>query len=183
MDPKLSRLAELIEKRYALEVEIAHLVGRPASMNNVGETIAALVFDLQLEPAAAPKGYDGQFRSGALAGHKVNIQWYARLEGSLDVNPNALPDSYLVMTGPAPEAGSSKEKARPWSIEHVFLFDAREVARQLGVRQVKMGAATSLPKKWWEAAEIYPTSSSRLLRLSAQQVEMLALFSAKVKKG
>jgi hypothetical protein len=176
MDAKLIHLAELIAKRHEIEAEIARLVGRPATMNNVGETIAALVFDIQLEPAAAPKGYDGLFRSGPLAGQKVNLQWYARLEGSLDVNPNALPDSYLVMTGPAPEGSASKDKTRPWTIAHVFVFDAREVARQLTVRQVKMGAATSLPKKWWEAAEIYPASTSRLLHLNAAQVDMLTLF-------
>lgn len=183
MDPKLAHLAELIEKKTEIDAEIARLVGRPATMNHVGEMIAALVFDLHLEPAAAAKSYDGVFRGGALAGQKVKIHWLARMEGSLDVNPNALPDLYLVLAGPAPEAGPVKEKTRPWTIEHAYLLDAREVARQLSLRQVKMGAATSIPKKWWEAGELYPNPACRLLRLLPAQVEMLARFSGKAKKS
>jgi hypothetical protein len=60
----LLRLAQLLTARDALDGQIAELVGRPARPGDVGEFIAAQVFDLELAASATQAGYDGIFRSG-----------------------------------------------------------------------------------------------------------------------
>ena len=107
----------------------------------------------------------------------LNIKWYAKREGLLDVNPKAPPpDFYLVITGPKAAAASSRGMKRPWLISQVFLFDARELLRILRSRGVKVGVATSIRREYWEYAEIYPTHHNKQLILSDRQKEMLALF-------
>lgn len=96
----LEQLAELIRKRNALEREIKALIGRPAAIGHIGEYIAATVFDIALEESATQKGIDGHFTDGPLKDRTVNIKWYARREGLLDITPDGLPDYYLVLTGP-----------------------------------------------------------------------------------
>jgi hypothetical protein len=60
-----------------------------------------------LEQSASQKGIDGRFAGGSLARKTVNIKWYGKMEGLLDVSPGNLPDFYLVMTGPKATASSS----------------------------------------------------------------------------
>ena len=100
MESSLQTLASLLHERNALDARIAQLIGRPASPGHVGEFIAAAVFDIDLFESATQKAADGVFRRGALQGRTVNIKIYGKQEGILDIRPDALPDFYLVLTGP-----------------------------------------------------------------------------------
>ena len=174
----LVRLAALIRRRNALNREIALLVGRPALMGHVGEYIASKVFGIVLEESASHKSIDGQFGDGPLKGYTVNIKWYARREGVLDITPDALPDYYLVLTGPKSAAQSSNGKMRPWLIENAYLFDAQNLADELRRRGAKMGVATSVRQQLWAQAEIYPTLVNPIYPLTQEQRELLALFGS-----
>lgn len=44
----------------------------------------------------------------------VNIKCYLKLE-TLDINPSAIPDYYLVLSGPRSKASNSKGATGPWS--------------------------------------------------------------------
>lgn len=72
---------------------------------------------------------------------------------------------------------SSRGTTRPWCIEAVFLFDARQLRSEQTMRGVKRGVASSVIKQQWRAAEIYPASISAQLTLTAQQAEQLKLFA------
>jgi len=172
------KLADLIRKRNAIGKEITALIGRPAQIGHIGEHIASEVFDIALQESAVNKGFDGRFRSGPLTGRSVNIKWYAKREGLLDLRPDALPDYYLVMTGPRATILTSRGEARPLLIEQVFLFEARRLLAQLEGRKVKTGVATSITRDQWEAAEIYPSQKSSLLPVSDAQRALLKMFGA-----
>ena len=96
----LERLAALLERRNDIDEDIADLIGRPALRGPVGEWIAQESFRVKLEENAARKGIDGRFEDGALADKTVNVKWYGKHESRLDINADAVPDYYLVMTGP-----------------------------------------------------------------------------------
>lgn len=106
----LGKLAELIKRRIKIDSEIARIINRPAERGHVGEFIASVVFDIELEKSATRKGFDGYFRSGKLMGKTVNIKWYGKNERILDINKNSIPDYYLVMTGEHSQPESSKGK-------------------------------------------------------------------------
>lgn len=171
-------LAALIKKKNALEREITALIDRPAQIGHIGEYIASCVFHIELEESATYKASDGRFRNGPLRGRTVNIKWYARLESLLDITPNALPDFYLVMTGPKSGAMSSRGRSRPWLIDAVFLFEALPLVDELRRSGVKMGIATSVRQHLWDRAEIYPVQRNSALSLSAEQRQSLALFGS-----
>ena len=173
---ELIRLAELLRIKNEVESEIASIVGRPAIIGHVGEYIASRVFKVKLEQSASQKGIDGYFVDGALAGSSVNIKWYTKRNGLLDLNPNALADFYLVLTGPRSSASSSKGATLPWVIEEVFLFDSEQLIQNLKVRGVKVGVATSVVTDQWEAGQIYPRQYNKQLVLTKDQVEELFLF-------
>lgn len=175
---KLLRLAALISEKNLLEGKIAELVGRPAERGHVGEFIASLIFDIRLHESAAAKASDGCFQGGPLVGKSVNIKWYGRQEGLLDVSPDPGPHFYLVLTGPRSPAASSRFAMRPWVIDHVYLFEQPTLAAALRERGVHIGVATSIQKALWEAAEIYPMARNPLLAVSQEQALLLAAFSA-----
>ena len=174
----LEQLAKVIRLKNKTDDEIAGIIERPALIGHTGEYIAAKIFNIELERNAAHKAIDGHFTDGFLDGKTVNIKWYAKREGILDVSPEAPPpDFYLVMTGAKTPAASSRGMTRPWLISQIFLFDARELLRTLRSRGVKgVRIATSIRREYWEGAEIYPTSNNNKLTLSDRQKEMLALF-------
>ena len=172
----LTRLAELIKKRNLLEIEITALIGRPAAIGHIGEYIASRVFHIALETSASYKSIDGRFIDGSLMARTINIKWYGRLEGLLDITPNALPDYYLVLTGLKSGAMSSRGQVRPWTIEQVFLFEAQPLVDDLKRGGVKIGIATSVRQHLWAKAEIYPKSSNPTLILTEAQCKALALF-------
>jgi len=142
----------------------------------MGEYIASHIFEIALEESASRKSIDGCFTKGELAGRSVNIKWYTKQEGLLDVTADALPDFYLVLTGPRSAASSSRGSVRPWVIDAVYLFDARELVSVLRSRGLKVGVATSVRQQLWDEAKIYPHQRNHGLVVSDEQRTLLALF-------
>ena len=168
----MERLATLIKKRNALDVEIAEILGRPVVQGHFGETVASRVFGLELHASANQRGSDGLFREGQFKDKSVNVKYYPMRENLLDISKENLPDFYLVLTGPKNRAASSRGGHLPWVIETVYLFDARDLVNKL---KVKIGTATSVKQVIWEEAEIYPAHNP-YFPLSRSQREMLKLF-------
>jgi hypothetical protein len=135
----LKRLAHLIRQRNEIEVEITRIIGRPAQIGHIGEYLAAKLFSIELASSATEKGHDGRFKEGPLEGRTVNIKWYAKHEGLLDIEPRFVPDFYLVLTGPHGLSGSSKGTSRPWLTTSVFLFDALQLVDALAKAGIKVG--------------------------------------------
>lgn len=173
---RLTRLAELVKARNQVETEIAAIIGRPGSIGHVGEFIAAQIFAIKLEQSANVEGIDGHFTDGPLTGRTVNIKWYTKRGGILDINPVTPPDSYLVLTGP-PNQGSSKVTSLPWTISEVFLFDSVDLIESLKERNVKIGVATSVIKEMWDQARIFPQQRDKQFILTDKQAEALSLFA------
>jgi hypothetical protein len=141
--------------------------------------IAAQVFDIELEAsaAAAAAAIDGRFRGGPLQGCTVNVKWYPKREGAIDMTDSPALDYYLILTGPASTAMSSRGGHRPWCIEAVYLFDATQLLDEQQTRGVKTGIASSVRVRQWTAAEIYPHATNRKLSMSPVQTELLKLFA------
>lgn len=177
---ELSQLANLLEQRNQIAGQITALIGRPALIGHIGEYIASKIFDIVLQESASAKSIDGYFISGQLAKRSVNVKCYGKQEGLLDVSPHSRPDYYLVLTGPHAYAGTSRGEVRPWVIDFVYLFRADELVKMLQERGTKLSVATSVPKRYWHDAEIYPSQNNQDLILSATQKELLALFGSKV---
>ena len=126
---------------------------------------------------ATRKAIDGYFTDGPLKGKSVNIKWYPKRENVLDITPDALPDYYLVLTGPKSPAVSSKGKVRPWLINSVYLFNAKELVSKLYKRGLKIYEATSVKDVYWGEAEIYPENNNHQYSLNQEQKDLLNLFS------
>ena len=173
----IEKLADLIHHRNTIDDKIAGIIGRPAEKGHVGEFIAAEIFEIKLEESATHAGYDGAFRAGPFAGKTVNVKWYAKREGLLDINPEHLPDYFLVLAGPHVAAASSKHTTRPWLISEVFLFEAHPLFARLKDRGVNIGVATSVKKEEWERARIYPSEGSGLLQLTETQKTVLKRYN------
>ena len=165
----------LLRQRNAIDAQIAELVGRPALTGHLGEWIAAQVFGLDLAINANRKAIDGRFTQGALAGSTVNVKWYAKREGLVDMAKSDGPDYYLVLAGPKAAAMSSRNGVRPLVVENVYLFSGPELDADLRSRGRVVGTAASVRAALWEAAEIYPRASERL-PLTDRQREMLELL-------
>ncbi|MCL4263978.1 MAG: hypothetical protein KJ069_12215 [Anaerolineae bacterium] len=178
---ELLRLAGLIDLRNEIAGKITALIGRPAYIGHIGEYIASKIFDITLQESAAAKSIDGYFLSGQLANCSVNVKWYGKQDGLLDITSHAQPDYYLVFAGPYGSAGSSRGEIRPWLIETVYLFKADTLVMSLQQRGTKIGIATSIPKQFWNEAEIYPSQNNPRLILSAEQKKLLALFGSKMR--
>jgi hypothetical protein len=178
MNSDLERLVDLLTELNSIGEKISESTQRPATIGHTGEYIAAEIFDIELEESANAKGIDGHFRSGSLAGKTVNVKWYSKLEYMLDINPDALPDFYLVMTGPKASEPTSKGGIRPWLINHVFLFNAAELVIELNARGVNIGIASSVRKHEWQAAEIYPNKRSMVYRMSDERMAMILAFGS-----
>lgn len=174
-DP-LSLLAQLLHQRNDLDAQIAAIIKRPMTAGHAGEWIAVQVFDIDLEASAAQAAIDGRFRGGPLDGRSVNIKWYLKREGLLDLTVPAKPDTYLVMTGPQATAVSSRGTTRPWCIDAVYLFDTQQLHTALADR--KIGVASNVRRELWRGAEIYPDARNPALPLSPEQRAMLELFAA-----
>ena len=174
----LYKLSDLLSEMNSMGDRISEITGRPATIGHTGEYIAAQIFDIELEDSATAKGFDGIFRSSNLAGRTVNVKWYTKLEFLLDINPDAVPDYFLVMTGPKSPALSSRGTIRPWIINHVFLFNGPELMTELKARGVKIGVATSVRKHEWQAAEIYPNKRNMAYRMSDEQMGMILAFGS-----
>jgi hypothetical protein len=180
--PGIATIAGLLSKRNDIDASIAALIGRPMTSGHLGEWIAAHVFDIALEDSAAAPVLDGCFRSGPMQARTVNVKWYLKQEGVLDITDSAVPDFYLVMTGPHSTAASSRSSTRPWHIDAVYLFDAAELLAQQQARRVKTGVASSVMQAQWKAGEIYPAHNS-VLPLTPAQVSLLQLFASPAVAG
>lgn len=178
LDHDLEKLSRLLTEMNSVGNRISEITNRPATIGHTGEYIASRVFDIELESSAAAKGYDGVFMSGRLAGSTVNIKWYGKLEFMLDINPEAVPDYFLVMTGPKSQPQSSRGSIQPWVINFVFLFHGPELLTDLKTRGVKIGTATSVQKHTWQAAEIFPNQRIMSFRLTDEQMEMIFQFGS-----
>ncbi|MFB9661778.1 hypothetical protein ACFQS3_03555 [Glycomyces mayteni] len=174
---EIKAIAMLLRARNAIDERIADVVGRPVVHGHLSDWIAAQVFDIALEPAAN-KVVDGFFRSGPLAGRSVNIKHYTRNQGMLDMTDSEELDTYLVMTGPRGGPSGSAGAYRPWSIEHVYLFDAQGLYDTLHAEMRRIGVATSIPSRYWDQAEIHPVSRNANFPLSAEQTAALEEFRA-----
>jgi hypothetical protein len=173
---KLLLLADLIKRRNEIEKEITSIINRPALIGHLGEFICSQIFNVPLVKSASNKGIDGHFSEGELSGCSVNIKWYIRNQGLLDITPSYLPDYYLVLTGLKTAVLSSVGISCPWAIESVYLFNAKELVEILKERGIKIGVATSVINALWEAAEIYPRCNNISLTITPKQIEMLSLF-------
>jgi hypothetical protein len=176
MDEKLQEMADLLDRRNAIDAAIAKVTGRPMTSGHLGEWIASVIFDIELEQSAVAAAIDGRFRSGALQGRSVNVKWYLKREGLLDMTMSDVLDHYLVLTGPKAAAASSKGSVRPWTITNVYLFDAQDIKNDLLGRGLKIGVASSVRDAIWDAAEVYPRQDPRLPLTEGQRAQ-LALFS------
>ena len=172
----LKLLASLLTRRNALDEKIVVLIDHPAIRGHIGEWIAQEIFKVKLAKSANRKGFDGRFADGPLDEQTVNVKWYGRREGFLDISPVNLPDNYLVMIGPK----KGPTKSLPLVITEVFLFDAHELVNRLRKRKpnVRLGIATGVPKHEWEAARVYPEAApGARLTLTDAQREALKLFA------
>jgi hypothetical protein len=172
----LVQLSTLIHQRNQTQQAITRITGRPASICHLGEYIAAAIFDIDLVASASHKRLDGYFTRGPLAERSVNIKWYARQEGILDITPDALPDIYLVLAGPRTNATRAHGATHPWLIEAVYCFDAVQLVAALRASGVRIGIATSVRDALWQQAQVYPEARSGQLQLTTAQRILLALF-------
>jgi hypothetical protein len=173
----LKSIAMLLQARNDIEARIADIVGRPVVAGHLSDWIAAQIFDIELEPVAN-RPIDGWFRGGSLAGRTVNVKYYSRNQGLLDMTDSEELDYYLVMTGLQSPAAGSAGIHLPWSIEHVYLFDAQELFDQLSERLRRIGVATGVRAELWHAAEIYPRAANQAYRIDPVQAAALAGFRA-----
>jgi hypothetical protein len=178
MNDHLLKLAQLIKQRNQVDEQITQIIGRPAIMGHIGEYIAASIFEISLYQSAVTKGSDGVFQTGALQGKSVNIKFYGKQEGILDIREDALPDYFMVLSGPKSSNKSSKGKTRLMSIDYVYLFEVTSLIPELRKSGKKIGVATSIPTQLWEKAEIYPASHDDLFSLTYRQQSSLALFGS-----
>jgi hypothetical protein len=172
----LKRLADLVRRYNVIGDAIADVIGRPAERGHVGEYIAAQIFDITLEQSARKRASDGKFIAGPLAGRTVNVKWYGKQEGVLDLHARRAPDFYLALTGPAGPAVSSRGTTRPWVIQFVYVFDARRLLEDLRARGVSIHTGSSVRQALWKAAEVYPESRNAGLVLNQAQRDLLGLF-------
>lgn len=175
---ELVEVAALLRQRNFIDARIAEVTERPMSAGHLGEWIAAHIFDIELEASATAPGIDGRFRSGPLVSKTVNVKWYPKLEGLLDIGKSIAPDYYLVLAGPRTPAASSRGTHRPWTINAVYLVDTLTLMSELHTSGVAVREATSVRRHVWQASEIWPTPTSSLLPLDDQQRSLLALFRA-----
>jgi len=172
---KLEQLARLLRKRNSIDNEIAALIGRPALTGHMGEFIAAAIFNIDLEKSATAKALDGRFATGPLAGCGVNIKWYGYRESILDLT-DPPSDFYLVLTGPKRVPASSVGTSRPLVIDSIFLFDGPATVDCLKASGCRIGIASSVRRKMWSEAEIYPSPTNTLLIMSEDQKRMIKIF-------
>ena len=176
---ELEHLANAISQQNSASAHVASIIGRPALRGHIGEFIASRVFNIQLHESASEKGSDGFFVEGSIAGRSVNVKFYGQHECLLDMPNAAVPDLFLVLTGPKGSATSSSGQVRPICINHVFLIPGTEALADALSRNVSVGAATSFPGSFWDEHEVYPASRSKELDLTQDQVRLLGQFSCK----
>jgi len=176
-DARLKQISDLLLKRNKIDADIARVIDRPMTSGHLGEWIAAEIFDIKLEDSANAAAVDGRFRSGSLQGSAINVKWYLKRDGLLDLTDAAEPRYYLVLTCPAAPAASSRGTVRPWCVEAVHLFDAQRLLADLRAAGVLIGTATSVRAHHWAAAEVWPAARCADLAVNEQQIRQLQRFA------
>lgn len=172
----VTEVAELVRARNAIDEKLTAFTNRPVVAGHLGEWLAAQIFEILLEPIAVTPAIDGHFSSGPLKGKTVNVKWYGKREGMIDMTSSDVLDYYLVLTGPSSASGASASDTRPLRIDACYLFDAQRLLQWQITRGVKVGVAASVPAAEWNAAELYPSNRGGLLDLEPEQVALLRLF-------
>jgi len=175
---ELEKIADLLKRRRQIDEEISKIISRPSLPSHIGEFIASKVFGIRLKPSAASKGIDGVFVEGPLKGKTVNVKMYGNQEGILDITLKNMADYYLVLTGPKSQPTTSRGESRPIVISIVYLFKMTDLVHELKKRGVKIGIATSMAKRYWEEARVYPDQVNKAIELTKEQLKLLALFPA-----
>ncbi len=169
----MNHLAALVKAKNDADNKVAEHIGRPALPGHFGEFVAAEIFGIALHSSAVHKGSDGNFTGAPHAGKTVDVKYYAKNEGVLDMKTDSPPHIYLALTGPRMWAESSRGTTRPWVIEAAYLFEATALTQKL---TSKIGIATSIRRELWDEAEIYPRTNPAFPLTQAQR-ETLRLFS------
>jgi hypothetical protein len=172
----VAQMASLVRNRNAIDERIAAITNRPVVAGHLGEWLAAQIFEVQLESSAVAKAIDGRFTRAPLAGKTVNVKWYGKREGLLDMTDSDALDYYLVFTGPKSAATTSVRGTRPMRIDGCYLFDARGLLARQIARGAKAGVAASVLGAEWDVAEIYPTKRSSVLAVGPEEAALLRLF-------
>ncbi len=172
----LPRLADLLRARNTVESNVANLLERPMTLGAVGDYIAAEIFGITLVQSTSHTEFAGIFSDPELAGKTVDIQWYPRREGNIHVHTEPVPDYYLILAGPKPEASTAHSLTSPWLIHSVHLFKSQDLLIALRERGVQIGTRTSVITQLWERAEIYPEAHNHELHLTEEQCQFLKLF-------
>lgn len=172
----LARLAQLLHARNTVESNIANLLRCSVNLSSVGEYIAATIFGITLIPSAHHSEFAGIFAHGQLAGKTVDIQWYPRREGFMNVHTQQAPDYYLVLAGPRQESSTTRALVHPWLILSVHLFESNSLLAALQERGVQLGSHTSIINQFWERSEIFPSAHNSTLQLTDEQRQLLQMF-------
>lgn len=98
-EQELRKIASLLRERNVIDEKIAAVMHRPMTAGHLGEWIASQVFDI--EPETSGAAIDGRFRAGPLQGRTVNVKWYLKREGLIDMTESPALDYYLILTGPS----------------------------------------------------------------------------------
>ena len=110
----------------------------------------------------------------------MNIKYVARHRDTLNVascvNPAHHADLYLLLTGT--RWSSRQGAAAPWVIGSVYLFDSRELLRELAEHGSVPRPGMPLWRAQWKAAEVYPQANNPRLVLTARQRDDLGIFAA-----
>lgn len=172
----LPHLAELLRARNTVESNIANLLGSGVNLAAVGEYITAEIFGITLVPSSHHNEFAGIFAHRPLEGKTVDVQWYPRREGFLNIHSEPAPDYYLVLAGPKQESSTARALVNPWLICSVHLFSARDLLAALRERGVQIGTHTSVINQLWERSEIFPIQHNNTLLLTDEQRQLLKLF-------
>lgn len=129
--------------------------------------------EIQLYVSASAAVRDGLFTSGPLKGTSVSVKWYTS-NGRLLNEKVPTPDHDLVQS----ERAGAVPAQRPRCIDRVYLFDGRPLLGPQQRRGRKIGAASSVPRKTWRDAGIYPNDApDAVLRLSSRPRYALTLLA------
>ena len=171
----LAELARLLDTRNQVDSKIAGIVGRSARIGDIGEYIAARIFEIKLHDSGSAKGSDGIFMGGPFKGRTVNVKFYTDSGYGLDLKPPGSTEFYLVLSGGGKEMGA-KGTYRPLTVDSVYIFDEPTLMGKLIARRVKIGEPTSMKNEDWDEAELYPESRSPVYKPNDGQRRMLRLF-------
>lgn len=172
----VGEVAILLRERNTIDAQIARITNRPVVSGHLGEWLAGQLFDIDLETNAVTKAIDGRFTTGNLVGKTVNVKWYGKREGMLDMTASDVLDYYLVFTGPKATSLTSVGGVRPMRIDACYLFDARALLAGHRERGLKIGVASSVRAAAWDEAEIYPRANNPQLLVDADAHRLLQLF-------